>query len=428
MTVSALPMDALRRAMAELPGDRLTPVRQAALARLQESGLPTTRHENWKYTDLSGAFEVAKRALEAGSASPKDDGVQAEIDAVRNSIDAHWLVIANGRIIGEPPPDLQTPGFEVLRFSKSSTTPSIDEPLTALNAALLEDGLSIRINDGADISKPIGILVIDDADATPGMSQVRVAIDLAASSHAQFVEYHASSGSAEHYSNTVIDLTLADDANVEYLRVQKRSLNHSQTERMNVQLGCNSRLCHCGFDLGGKLSRNDLNIDITGAGADASFNGLFMAGDGQHIDNHTRVDHRVGPARSTQEYRGILSGACRGVWNGKVIVHDGADGTDAQQANHNLLLSRKAEIDAKPELEIYADDVKCSHGTTVGQLDDAAIFYLRSRGLDRSHARQMLTHAFATSVISKSPLPSVEGLLREMVEARLNELAASDAT
>jgi Fe-S cluster assembly protein SufD len=428
MTDSALPMDALRRAVTEMPVDRLAPVRQAALARLQKSGLPTTRHENWKYTDLSGVFDVAERALEAGSASPKDDGVQADIDAVKNSIDAHWLVIANGRIIGEPPPDLQKSGVEVVRFSESSATPSIDEPLTALNAALLEDGLSIRINAGADIGKPIAILVIDDTDATPGMSQVRVAIELAPNSHAQFVEYHASSGSAEHYSNTVIHLTLADDAKVEYLRVQKRNLNHSQTERMDIQLGCNSRLCHCGFDLGGKLSRNDLNIDIVGAGADASFNGLFMAGDRQHIDNHTRVDHRIGPARSTQEYRGILSGACRGVWNGKVIVHAGADGTDAQQANHNLLLSEKAEIDAKPELEIYADDVKCSHGTTVGQLDEAALFYLRSRGLDRRHARQMLTHAFVASVISKSPLPSVEGLLREMVEARLNELTASDTT
>lgn len=426
MTTAALPMDVLRRVSTELPNDRLTPVREAALARLQESGLPTTRQENWKYTDLSGAIEVAERALEAGSDRTNDGGVQQEINAVRNTIDAHWLVIANGRIIGEPPPELQTSGVEVLKFSESSATPSIDEPLAALNAALLEDGLSIRIDDGADISKPIAILVIDDADSTPCMSQVRVAIELAPNSHAQFVEYHTSSGTAEHYSNTVIDLTLADNAKVEYLRVQKRTLNHSQTERMNVQLGCDSRLRHCGFDLGGKLSRNDLDIDIVGAGAIASFDGLFMVGDGQHIDNHTRVDHRVGPARSTQEYRGVLSGACRGVWNGKVIVHAGADGTDAQQTNHNLLLSEKSEIDAKPELEIYADDVKCSHGTTVGQLDEAALFYLRSRGLARRHARQMLIHAFGASVISKSPLPSVAGLLGEIVEARLNELAASD--
>ena len=427
MTTAALPMDVLRRVSTELPNDRLTPVREAALARLQESGLPTTRQENWKYTALSGAIEVVERALEAGSDSPGADSVQPEIDAVRNTIDAHWLVIANGRITGETPPDLQAAGVEVVRFSESSAIPSIDEPLAALNAALLEDGLFIRVADGADIDKPIAILVIDDTDTTPRMSQVRVAIELAPNSHAQFVEYHLSSGTAEHYSNTVIDLTLADNAKVEYLRIQNRSLNHSQTERMNVQLGCDSQLCHCGFDLGGKLSRNDLHIDIVGAGANASFNGLFLAGDGQHIDNHTRVDHRVGPARSTQEYRGVLSGACRGVWNGKVIVHAGADGTDAQQTNHNLLLSEKSEIDAKPELEIYADDVKRSHGTTIGQLDEAALFYLRSRGIDLQHARQMLIHAFGTSIISKSPLPSVAELLRELVEARLNELVASDA-
>ncbi len=419
-------MNLLRRASAALPSDALTPVRQAALARLQADGLPTTRHENWKYTDLSGPFGVAERALEAGSGCPGDNGVQQEIDAIKKSVDAHWLVIASGRIIDEPRPELQASGVDVVRFSESSATPSIDEPLAALNAALLTDGLSIRINDGADVSKPIAILVIDSANTMPCMSQVRIAIELAPNSHAQFVEFHASSGNAEHYSNTVIDLTLADNAKVEYLRIQKRDLNHSQTQRMRVELGCDSRIRYCGFDLGGKFSRNDLHIDIAGAGAHASFDGLFMAGDGQHIDNHTRVDHRVGPARSTQEYRGILSGSCRGVWNGKAIVHAGADGTDAQQANHNLLLSEKAEIDAKPELEIYADDVKCSHGTTVGQLDEAALFYLRTRGLDRQRARQLLTHAFGASIIEKSPLPSMEGLLRELVEARLNELEASD--
>ena len=156
-----------------------------------------------------------------------------------------------------------------------------------------------------------------------------------------------------------------------------------------------------------------------------AFDGLYLAGDGQHIDNHTRVDHRVGPATSRQEYRGILNGKCRCVWNGKAIVHEGADGTDADQANHNLLLSAKAEIDAKPELEIYTDDVKCSHGTTVGQLDDDALFYLRSRGLDKQRATQVLTYAFAAGLVSHIPVENAREAVNALVESRLGELIGS---
>jgi Fe-S cluster assembly protein SufD len=185
---------------------------------------------------------------------------------------------------------------------------------------------------------------------------------------------------------------------------------------------------YCGFDLGGKLVRNDLHVEIEGKGAMAQFDGLYMADHGQHIDNHTRVDHKVGPANSIQEYRGILAGACQCVWNGKAIVHAGADGTDAQQQNHNLLLSEKSEIDAKPELEIYADDVKCSHGTTVGQLDEQSIYYLRTRGLNEPFARQILTRAFAGRIANKSPIPALHRLIAEMIDLRLNEIVARGDT
>ena len=156
--------------------------------------------------------------------------------------------------------------------------------------------------------------------------------------------------------------------------------------------------------------------------------GLYLAGENQHIDNHTRVDHRVGPATSQQEYRGVLTANARCIWNGKAIVHDGADGTDAEQANHNLLLSDKAEIDAKPELEIYTDDVKCSHGTTVGQLDETALFYLRTRGIDKVGARKILTTAFAQTIVSKLPIESPRESLAELVSARLSRMLEAIAT
>ena len=180
------------------------------------------------------------------------------------------------------------------------------------------------------------------------------------------------------------------------------------------------------LDIGGKLIRNDPEIEIGSADTDVEIAGLYVAGQDQHIDNHVRVDHRKGPARSVQEYRGILAGRCRCVWNGKAIVHEGADGTDAEQSNHNLLLSDHAEIDAKPELEIYADEVKCSHGTTVGQLDDDALFYLRSRGLDEQEAARALTRAFGAGIVGRLTIPELAGSLAAKVEARLGELTGGE--
>ena len=209
--------------------------------------------------------------------------------------------------------------------------------------------------------------------------------------------------------------------------LQDRDLAHSQTARLNVALAQDSSLHHSGIDLGSRMARNDLQVDLVGKGASATFDGLYIAGNGQHLDNHTRVDHRIGPAVSRQEYRGVLGGRSRAVWNGKAIVHKGADGTDAEQANHNLLLSDQAEIDAKPELEIYADEVKCAHGTTVGQLDEAALFYLRSRGIDRERAQRILTRAFAASIVAKSPITALHDWIGDKVERRLQQMAAGDA-
>jgi Fe-S cluster assembly protein SufD len=226
----------------------------------------------------------------------------------------------------------------------------------------------------------------------------------------------------------VIALQVGEAALVNYVRIQDRRIGHVQTGRLSVSMGKDSQLKMASFDLGGGLIRNDVDIEIGEPGSETSFDGLYLAGDGQHIDNHTRVDHRVGPASSTQEYRGILNGRCRCVWNGKAIVHAGADGTDANQANHNLLLSEHAEIDAKPELEIYADDVKCSHGTTVGQLDDTALFYLRTRGLDKRQAMQLLTHAFAADLVGRVPVAAAIDKIQSLVEARLADLIQDDAS
>jgi Fe-S cluster assembly protein SufD len=192
--------------------------------------------------------------------------------------------------------------------------------------------------------------------------------------------------------------------------------------RLTARLARDAVLNHAAFDLGGALVRNDIDVDIAGPGAAVNLQGLYLAHDRQHIDNHTRIDHRVGPATSVEEYRGILNDRARCVWNGKAIVHAGADGTDAQQTNRNLLLSAKAEIDTKPELEIYADDVKCSHGATVGQLDPDALFYLRTRGLDRAQAARALTRAFAAAIVDRIPVAAARRRIEQAIDERLTAL------
>ena len=372
--------------------------------------LPTTRHEDWKYTDLTRAREISTRWLDAG-ATTSNAKPNAAIEAITSRIDATWCVIADGRLQDLPA------GIDATRIEGPATP---NDALAELNAALLVDGLRVRVN-GA-LEKPIGLLFID----TTGVSQGYVELQFAPGSEGEVIEYHASEGDEDHYANTIVTLDIGDNASLRHVRIQDRGVGHLQTGRATVNVGRNARFASASFDLGGGLIRNDLQIDIANPGSEVAFDGLYLAGDGQHIDNHTRVDHRVGPATSRQEYRGILNGRCRCVWNGKAIVHEGADGTDADQANHNLLLSTRAEIDAKPELEIYTDDVKCSHGTTVGQLDEISLFYLRSRGLDKRHATQVLTHAFAAGLVSRVPVEAAKDTISALMEKRLADLVDTD--
>lgn len=407
MKPGMLSIDTLRDAVARLPDDRLMPMRRAALEQLGVQGLPTPRDEDWKYTNIAPFIDIRADAPVAGD-------FEAAIQTVQQRIDANWLVIANGETELR-----QVPGVDVALLSDSQV--SLDSPfaLTQLNTALLHDGIRIRVREDVVVDRPIGILFIDDATAESGISQGRVEIDLATGSRASFVEYHWSQGTEKQHANSVVNLRLGPESQADYVRIQSRDHSHSQTGRLQVSASRDSRFTHCAFDFGGALVRHDLGIGIHGPGVSVSFDGLHLVGAEQHVDNHTRVDHFVGPAESRQEYRGILAGNARCIWNGKAIVHAGADGTDAAQANHNLLLSDKAEVDAKPELEIYADDVKCSHGTTIGQLDETALYYLRTRGLDRSLARQVLTRAFAQAIVSRSPIESCHELLTEMIEKRL---------
>jgi Fe-S cluster assembly protein SufD len=420
-----LAIDALREAVRRMPDNGLAAARGAALARLDANGLPTTTHEDWKYTDLGQVVELSNEWLAKGAVtSPVAD---ADIAAITAQIAANWLVIRNGMVDTASIESFSNGALQVGLLSASSKPLECDAPLSGLNVALLQDGVSIKVPANVELAGPVGLLFIDNASTDVGVSQARVVIELKAQSVANVIEYHASTGNAAHYANTVVEVSLVDGARCNYVRIQDRQAGHNQTERLTATLGRDCQLHHAAFDLGGKLVRNDLGIKLAAPGAATTFCGLYLASGDQHIDNHTRVDHLVGPASSNQEYRGIVAGTSRCVWNGKAVVHRGADGTDANQANHNLLLSAKAEIDAKPELEIYADEVKASHGTTIGELDRNALFYLRTRGLDEPAARRLLIRAFAQKIVALSPLPAIHETLSHKVAQRVAGLIAGDA-
>ncbi len=411
------------QAVNAMPQDALSEIRKSAAAEFAGSGFPTTRHEDWRYTNLSRAVNVSNVWLANQAALPEYSSSQAT--AIRSAIDAHWIPIQNGKI------DLDScklpRGVSVSRLSEQGAEwdtrdIAVDDAMAQLNAALLADGLRLSVAPGASIEKPIGFLFDDQAIGGAVVAQSRILIELQEGASARFVEAHLSSGDGEHFANNVVQFELSQNTTADYVRIQQRARHHIHTARLTVELSEAAEFRHCGFDFGGSLVRNDVIARLRGREASATLNGLYLAGDQQHIDNHTRVDHLVGPSRSSEEYRGILNRNSRCVFNGKAVVHPGADGTDASQSNHNLLLSGDAEIDTKPELEIYADEVKCSHGATVGQLDESALFYLRSRGLDKAEATRLITRAFASKVLSLLTVGATRDYVAHAIDERLDTL------
>ena len=428
MTGAAIDTDLLEQAVGQLPRDELAPARFDALARFRQTGFPTPRQEDWKYTNLAPAAELSNRWLREHGAlrratAPKPAAAEYA-QRLASLIDAHWVVIANGVVQPDSVAAIadQASGVRIASGTDTAAAVSdgVSDAMSLFNTILLRDALCVTLAPGTVLEKPIGVLVFDDSGTA--VSQPRIVIRAADQARAGIVEVHASAGEGGQFANALTDVSLGAGSALAWVRLQERGEAHYQVGRLTVRLGRDASFEHAAYDLGGALIRNDVAVDIAEPGAHVSLHGLYLAGGRQHIDNHTRVDHRTGPATSVEEYRGILGDRARCVWNGKALVHAGADGTDAQQANHNLLLSDHAEVDTKPELEIYADDVKCSHGATVGQLDANALFYLRTRGLSEQEAAQALTRAFASGIVARAPVSEARAYIEQAVETRLQQL------
>jgi Fe-S cluster assembly protein SufD len=289
----------------------------------------------------------------------------------------------------------------------------------ALNTAFTADGLYLHLPRGTAIEEPIHLhFVVTNENAAIHPRNVIVAEEGA---RATVVEHYTGTRGVAYFTNVVTQIFAAENAAVDHCKFQQEDLRAFHVAGIHAAQARGSRLWLHSISLGAALARNDISTTFDAEGCEATLNGLYLARGRQHVDHHTRIEHSKPGGTSREYYRGLLDGASRGVFNGKVIVHPQAQRSDARQLNHNLLLSRDAEVDSRPQLEIYADDVKCTHGATVGQLDDAQLFYLRSRGIEEVVARSLLVYAFARDVIERIRIGALRSRLEELLLARLPE-------
>jgi Fe-S cluster assembly protein SufD len=431
VTVTTL-KQALAAPRAALPGSVASQnVRATALAELKATGLPTPRREDWRYTDLKplvdAELDFAPRrpdaaALAAAERALAEHGVAA--GALR-------LVFVDGHLVPQLGTVDATPGLEVRDLdaywlqseaARGARVSTAAHPLAALNTAYAQSGAWVRVAAGARIAAPLWLVLVASG-AQKVVAQPRLVVEIGRGADVTIVQHVLDVADSDGWLNVVTDIALAEDSKLALYRVQEHGHRHAHTSLLAVDLAARASASVGLVDLGGRLVRNDIDVKLREPGAALDLYGLLLAGEGQHVDDHTRIDHIAPDTRSTEAFRGLIGRRGRGVFNGKVVVHRGARGIDARQTSDNLLLSDQAEIDTKPELEIYSDDVKCSHGSTVGELDAEHVFYLRSRGVDEAHAREILTTAFAATVLELFALPQIRASIADKVGARLRALS-----
>jgi Fe-S cluster assembly protein SufD len=433
VTVATLE-EAVHGHAAALPGPpRSLPLREAARAEFAAAGLPTPRRETWRYTDLKSLadrrFELVPRKPDAAARRAAENAI-ATLSLAPNAarlvfVDAH-PVAELGRLdphVGVEVADLAA-RWEHAVASRAIGTG--DHPLAALNTAYTQTGVWLRVADGIKVNEPLHVVFAASgtADLAP---QPRLVLELGRGAQLTVVQHFIDAGEPSGWINSVTEIEQAAHSRLTFYRVQQHAASHTHTALLAADLAAHATASIGFVDLGGRLVRNDVDVRLREAGAAVELFGVFVAAEGQHVDDHTRIDHLAPETRSDEVFRGIIGRRGRGVFNGKVVVHRGAQRIDARQSNDNLLLSDQAEIDTKPELEIYADDVKCSHGSTVGELDTEHLFYLRSRGIDDATAREILTVAFATAVLERIAVPELREQITARVTARLRTLVEGKA-
>ncbi len=418
----------------------LQDLRDRAASRFAALGFPTVRDEEWRFTNVAPI--VAAEFRPAGADATR--ATEEELAGYLYSDAAHRIVIVNGRLA----PDLSRAdglphGVRVGSLAAAVT----DQPdvvprylgqladfgtraFTALNTALAADGAYVYIPDGVVLEQPLHLLFVTTMSETSGpiMSNVRSLIVAGDRSQSRIVETYVGPRGGAYFTNAVTEVFAGEHSVVDHYKVQQESLDAFHIASMHVHAARSSNFSSHSFSLGGRLVRNDASALLDGEGAECTLNGLYLADGERLVDNHTTIDHAKAHCPSHEIYKGILGGKARAVFNGKIIVRQDAQKTDAKQTNRALLLSDDASINTKPQLEIFADDVKCTHGAAIGQLDEDAIFYLRARGLTYFEARDMLIHAFAGDILDRVKIDALRSALEGELYAQLaKDLAEIDA-
>ena len=398
----------------------LSPLIAAAEGVFSKVLFPTPRMEAWKYTNTE--------AIAKGSYTPVSvEGVELSAEALKpflvEGLTAHTLVFVDGVYSSDLSTQGELAGAHVARMSEEAVegigtlAPHNEDPFAALSTALLTDGVAIVVPKGAVVSTPIHIVYVATAKSSGCVVAPRLFVQAAENSQVTIVESHVTTGGENYLSLPVAEILAADNAIVDHYKYQHEAVSAHHVSNTIVSQGRSGNVSTHIFSFGGALVRNNVTANLKGSGANAVLNGLSVLSGTQHVDNTTEIHHIEPSIESREHFKGIYADASRGVFSGTITVDQIAQKTNAFQSNQALLLSPNASIETRPQLKIWADDVKCTHGATVGQLDQDALFYLRSRGIGREEARNFLIHAFASEVLSTVKVPA----LKEYVEAAITD-------
>ena len=396
--------------------------RKEAIGAFDRRGFPTTRDEDWRFTSVQPIVDARFRTIAA-------PGGEVTAEQVRALAFGHteWpaAVFVNGRFAPELSAlDRLPAGVRVVDLASAlagegDVGPLVERHLTqvasaeahaftALNAALMHDGAVVHVAAGAEAPHPVHLVFVSDALAAEGAAHLRNLLVLEPNARATVIESYVALGEARYFTNAVTEAVVADGSTLTHYKVQRESARAFHVGTIDVRQARDSHYVSFSFATGAQLSRTNVYTRLGGPGCGATLNGLYMADGSQHVDHQTRIEHVEPNCYSRELYKGVLDDQSHGVFNGKVYVHPEAQKTDGKQTNNTLLLSPTAQIDTKPQLEIFADDVKCTHGATVGRLDATSMFYMQSRGINAETARRLLTYAFAADVLETIELEPVK--------------------
>lgn len=414
----------------ELNGESETAIHQIrrdALKTFEGLGFPTKRHEEWKYTNLKPILKHDFKVF------PKTEKAIEFRDVKRyflNEVDTYKVVFINGTYSSWLS-DTTHVDYDVCTFSSAikrfgdvldkhfGKIAPADEAMIALNTAFARDGAFIRIPKNQIVRKPIEVVFLSTDEGKELMIQPRNLIVAEEGAQVQIIERHQSLSESLVFTNSVTEVYAAANAKVSHYKVQNDAKTASLVDNTSVKQERDSHVNVGTFSFGGKLTRNNLNFFMNGENIESHMDGITIIEEGQLVDHHTLADHKFPNCYSRELYKGIYDDNAKGIFNGKVMVHQDAQKTNAFQSNNNILLTDKASVDTKPQLEIYADDVKCSHGCTVGQLDEDALFYLRSRGVPEREAKAMLMYAFSNDALEHVHIPELKKKLNLLIAKKL---------